>query len=157
VTNVTEEGEVLGGGVHNWDRAELNNFRQNVQGEGIFWAPDLTIDGVAGICPPDGNTLVRATVENRGSRMVGPGVTVAVYATPTAGTEALLGTLSTTRQLFPGDVETLEATWDTLDLGLTFSLRVVVDDDGTGAGAHNECVEDNNEQVVEVLCIGGGG
>ncbi len=154
VTNITEDGTVTGPTLRNWEQAPLNNFRQNTQGEGVFWAPDLIVSEVRGGCFID-ELVVRFNVKNQGSRQVGPGVNIAVFNdadTP----PTLLGVAQTTVGLLPGAQESFELTY-TLSEGASLAVRVVVDDDGTGQGQHNECLEDNNEGGFTGACINGGG
>ena len=47
VTNATSAGNAPTTELDNWTQPGLNNYRQNVQGEGVFNAPDLTVDLVA--------------------------------------------------------------------------------------------------------------
>jgi hypothetical protein len=136
----------------NWKIDYLNNFRQNVQGEGLFNAPDLQITNVKTDCNTDGLKL-RLTIANRGTRGVRAGVEVAVWAT-VGGTEQFLTTLTTTQDLAPGGRETLEYIWvDAPDpSGQTISIRAAADSSELGDQQHNECKEDNNETINEATC-----
>jgi hypothetical protein len=136
----------------NWKLDYLNNFRQNVQGEGLFNAPDLQITNVKTDCNTDGLKL-RLTVANRGTRGVRAGVDVAVWVT-VDGTEQFLTMLTTTQDLPPGGRETLEYIWaDAPDpAGQNISIRAVADGNEQGEQQHNECLEDNNETINEATC-----
>jgi hypothetical protein len=136
----------------NWKIDYLNNFRQNVQGEGLFNAPDLQITNVKTECDGNGLTL-RLTVANRGTRGVRAGVEIAVWVT-VDGTEQFLTTLVTTQDLPPGGRETIEYVWtDAPDpAGQTISVRAVADGNEAGEQQHNECKEDNNETLNDVTC-----
>jgi hypothetical protein len=137
----------------NWELSYLNNFRQNVQGEGLFNAPDLAVTNLKTGC--NGDTVdLEITVGNLGSRGVRAGVDVSVYVTE-SGTEQHLVTLQTTQDLPPGGRETLAYQWaDAPDLqGADITVRAVADEDADGNQQHNECVEDNNEIVDEASCI----
>ncbi|MBN2358171.1 MAG: VCBS repeat-containing protein, partial [Deltaproteobacteria bacterium] len=86
VTNVGETGVVPSDEPANWDSPGLNNFRQNVQGEGLFWAPDLVVINLVASCEIDQTVFIAFDVMNQGSRMVGDGVAVTVYVMGTAQT-----------------------------------------------------------------------
>jgi hypothetical protein len=128
----------------NWEVGFLNNFRQNVQGEGIFNAPDATV-GLRASCDALSRVLLTASVRNLGSAILPEGVTVDFYVVEDDGTETLLGQAMTTGRLFPGQVAELE-----LDSGLAavdygdnaFFARIR----NEGASAtFRECRDDNNE------------
>jgi hypothetical protein len=141
VTNVGPNGEIPRDEPDNWTRADLNNYRQNVQGEGVYNAPDLTLLGLEvslDACPSMAS--LRARVANEGSLGVPAGVNVAFHeGTPTAR-GALLGVVATTVALLPG-----ASTVVSLDVPLTgtppYEFAAFVDDDGTGAGSITECDE----------------
>ncbi len=136
----------------NWEMDYLNNFRQNVQGEGLFNAPDLQITNIKTTCNASGLEL-RLTVANRGSQGVRAGVDVAVWVT-VDGTEQYLTTLTTSVDLPPGGSETLVYDWpDAPDpAGQTIEIRAVADQNEQGEQLHNECIEDNNETLNEARC-----
>ncbi|WP_236515573.1 FG-GAP repeat domain-containing protein [Sandaracinus amylolyticus] len=154
VTNISEDGQVPRLEEPNWLSSRLNNFRQNVQPGGLFDAPDLQVASiVVGECISSGVLRIAITVTNRGALGVAPGIPVWVRATPAGGAEVDLGAHRTTTTLLPGRSETIVVTWD---LGApfgfeSFTVRAKVDDDGTGAGVYNECIEDNNEITSEPL------
>jgi hypothetical protein len=154
ITNITAAGQVPAVEQRNWDARGLNNFRQNVQGAGIFNAPDLQPVGLGaytGGCPA--LLDLRARASNTGSLGVKSGIRVAFYlGKPPAG--RLLGTVSTTRRLLPGESQLLTLTYP-VPAGTEgpFDFWVRVDDDGTGKGAETECDETNNiAAIASVLC-----
>ena len=123
-----------------------NSYRRNVQGASDFCAPDLELFDLraeAMSCP----TLVLSVdVVNLGCLGVGAGVQVSFYEE----TLGYLGTVVTQNQLAAGAKETVTLTSDqAIDAGLVWA---VVDDDGMGNGALNECDEDNETDKVTV-CI----
>src|SRR5690554_8097664 len=130
----------------------MNNFRQNVQGEGLFNAPDLEITNAKTECDGQGLRL-RLTVGNRGTRGVLAGVQIAVWIT-IDGVEQYLTTLTTTQDLPPGGRETIEYDWpDAPDpAGQSVSIRAVADSDEAGQGQHNECIERSEERRVGKEC-----
>ncbi len=126
----------------------LNNYRQNVQGEGLFNAPDLVAKDLSQVSFECAGTLkLRVRVLNQGALGVLAGIPVAFYAEPGGPGTAreLLGVALTTEKLLPGMSEVVEISWP-VPRGQLWPLPViaVVDDDGTGNGTSSECVEDNN-------------
>ena len=136
-----------------WSIDYLNNFRQNVQGEGLFNAPDLAVTNLKTSCDSDGVSL-EVTVGNLGSRGVRSGVDIAIFVTESGGSEQHLVTLQTQQDLPPGGRETIPYDWPNApDLnGSSLTIRAVADSDETGSQQHNECDEDNNEIVDEASC-----
>jgi hypothetical protein len=138
----------------NWELEWLNNYRQNVQGEGLFWAPDLVVINLGAVCELDLSLYITFDVMNQGSRMVGPGVAASIYIDDTA-----VETVRTTQALLPGRLEHFSYSWKLppeMD-GKVFSLSVTADDVGDGSGEHNECEqggEDNNAARIDGLSCG---
>ncbi|HOX45695.1 MAG TPA: hypothetical protein PK668_18995 [Myxococcota bacterium] len=138
----------------NWQLSWLNNYRQNVQGEGLFWAPDLTVINLHAVCELASLSLyITFDVMNQGSRQVGPGVAVSVYIDDTP-----VHTAHTTFALLPGHLEHFSLSW-TLPaemLGELFGLHVAADDAGDGVSRLNECEdggEDNNRaSLLDLSC-----
>ncbi len=130
----------------NWSLPWLNNFRQNVQGEGVFAAPDLVVVSAAAElqgCPY--SAVVTATVFNQGSEAVPAGVTVALLG-PDGATVA---TAQTVAALPPGGSEVVLLAWPEVVgavRGAALMLTVTVD----AAAAFNECREENNGLAVSV-------
>ncbi|MCA9582265.1 MAG: VCBS repeat-containing protein, partial [Myxococcales bacterium] len=92
VTNVFSSGEIPAVEVDNWSSPGLNNYRQNTQGEGVFNAPDLAIQGldvtIKG-CPK--SVILGARVVNEGSLGVAAGVPVSFYYGTPTNPGALIG------------------------------------------------------------------
>lgn len=132
-----------------WAGNGLNNYRQNVQGEGVFNAADLSVAGLSvntSSCPSA--ITIQAQVANTGSLGVGAEVPVGFYqGTLPAG--ELLGFESTNVALLPGQSETLtmEFTPENGDIG-PWDFYVTVDDEAAGLSLALECGEDNNEGSV---------
>lgn len=142
VTNATSVGNVPLAEDDNWRQPGLNNYRQNVQGDGIFNAPDLALSLSAGLDACTTNQLeLRARVTNLGALGVPMGVEVTFYrGTSTAGT--VLGTGATTAPLLPGQSATVRLTIPApIDPTDYFAQ---VDTANGGAGAVAECDETNN-------------
>jgi hypothetical protein len=102
VTNASSDGNVPVQEVNNWALPGLNNYRQNVQGAGVWNAPDLTLELTVGLqlCG-QGLLELRARVANAGALGVLPGAVVTFYEGADA-TGSVLGVGSTTVPLLPG-------------------------------------------------------
>ena len=144
ITNVEVDGTIPVTEPNAWETPGFNAYRRNAQGFSNFCAPDLSlfdlrVDQVA--CP----TLdITVDVANIGCLGVGPGVAVSFYEED-AG---LLGTVVTAGPLPAGASETV-----TLQTGQDIpsaTIYAVVDDDGSGAGALNECDESNQTDPLLV-------
>jgi hypothetical protein len=148
VTNIDEDGSVPDVQVLNWTAPGLNNFRQNVQGDGLFNAPNFEIEiseVVATTCAQTG-VVIRFQLKNTGSIGVRSGtVPVSVYIT-LEGQETLIETVTNTQNLGPGAEENFEILWaaPSSAANQNFDVRIVADDDGAGGQSHNECHEDDN-------------
>ncbi|MCB9594449.1 MAG: hypothetical protein H6719_17080 [Sandaracinaceae bacterium] len=132
-------GDIPRNQVDNWSVGFLNNFRQNIQGEGIFDAPDATVT-LEVICTSPAR--LRASVRNLGAAVLTAGVEVGFYVDE-AGAERELGRATTTSALFPGQVEVVEITApaDVMASGNTFRARILVD---PSMPTFQECRDDNN-------------
>ncbi|MCA9718368.1 MAG: hypothetical protein KC468_27095, partial [Myxococcales bacterium] len=148
VTNTTGSGVTPLVELDNWLQPGLNNYRQNVQGNGVFNAPDLTVELALGLdkCLDDTLVLI-ATVYNKGALGVTPGIDVTFYEGVDA-TGVELGTVATQVGLLPGASTkvTLEVPAPPPDM--TASYYVEVDHASEGDGAILECNEDNNDSLV---------
>lgn len=142
VTNVDVSGGIPAQEAPNW--STLNHYRNNDQGSlASQCAPDLVpYDLRAEECTA---AVLSARVVNFGCLGVGAGVTVAFYAEGLG----LLGTVRTAAPIGAGAGETVELRTG-MDLA-ELEVWVVLDDDGQGTGAVNECDEDNNTSE-RVLC-----
>lgn len=151
VTHVDDHGNVPASPPANWSVPGLNNFRANVQGAGVFNAPNLTVSLDLVAACGRGQIRLSAVISNVGSRGVPAGVPVEfVQVAPTAGT---IATLATTRPLLPGGSErlTVIAEDQPYDEDLTFLVRV----DGEEASSTVlECNEDDNAAEDTERCAG---
>ncbi|MEM9074876.1 MAG: FG-GAP-like repeat-containing protein [Myxococcota bacterium] len=153
VTHIGSDGRVPLVEPNNWEVDGLNNYRQNVQGEGIFNAPDLEIAGLEVVLAdcPTGVTL-RARVRNVGSLGVEAGVPVSFYRGPLDAPGDLIGTETTAIPLLPG-ASTVVSIDAPLEGDPPYEFHAVVDDDGSGAGIITECNEDGNaEDIADIDC-----
>jgi hypothetical protein len=152
VTNATSAGNVPLLEDDNWTQPGLNNYRQNVQGDGIFNAPDLAITLSAGLDACAENQLdLRARVTNLGALGVPMGIEISFYQ-GVAATGTLLGTAVTTAPLLPGQSTVLHLaipapTADT-------DYFAAADTGASGAGVVAECDETNNgDGLTEAGCL----
>ena len=145
VTNASSDGNVPMLEADNWSSPGLNNYRQNVQGEGVFNAPDLTVDLSIAVDPClTGMLELRARVSNRGDLGVAAGVDVRFYE-GTDATGPLLGTATTSVPLLPGNSTTVTLTLPA-PAGLTDYYVEV--DGGLASSAVGECNESNNGDTL---------
>jgi hypothetical protein len=149
VTNVEASGAIPEQENDSWAGSGLNNYRQNVQGEGVFNAPDLSVAGLSvstRSCPSAID--IQAQIANTGSLGVPSGVPVGFYqGTPPDGD--VLGFAETTVALLPGQSETLVLQFvpEAGDIG-PWDFFVTVDDEAAGLSLALECGEDNNQETV---------
>jgi len=132
----------------NWTLPWLNNFRQNVQDEGIFDAPDATVSLRAACTSP---VELVASVRNLGRAILPAGVEVGFYRRD-GGMDALLGTASTTTPVFPGHVsEVAFVAPADVPVGATFAARIEID---PSMPTFRECDDSNNESAeVTPRCL----
>lgn len=148
VSNVDSNGNVPLMEDDNWTTPGLNNYRQNVQGEGAFNAPDLTVELAVGVgdCLT-GQLQLLATVRNVGSLGVPAGVEVSLFEGADAS-GALVGTQATPGALLPGQQVLLGWTVDSEPGSEALEYYVLVDGADAQAqadgGAVGECDEENN-------------
>ena len=144
VTNVAEDGTIPSVEAANWTQTGLNNYRQNVQPQGEFSAPDL-VASVGPWCEGGEYGLV-ATVRNIGQAAVPAGVPVGFYAGDPMGGGTLLGTMDTTRQLYSLEAEDLVLLLPNAPAGVQDGSTpvFVVVDDGMPPHPWVECRTDNN-------------
>jgi hypothetical protein len=144
VTNSTSIGNVPLTEDPNWTTGGLNNYRQNVQGEGVFNAPDLAVTLSIGLdlC---GQAMIslRARVTNLGALGVPAGIEVVFYG-GTSTADPVVGTGATAIPLLPG-----QSTVVSVVVPITPSNDYLVVVDGTAAtGMVAECDEDNNDSAA---------
>jgi hypothetical protein len=149
ITNVNEDGTIPQNELANWKQSGLNNFRQNKQPGSEFAAPNL-VASLAPLCPAKNGVTV--TVRNVGEALVPAGVVVGVYSgSPPNGTK--LGTVTTTRALYPAESEPLDLLF--ANGAMPPSVYAIVDD---GAPAHpswTECrTDDNLAAAISIGCNG---
>ncbi|MCA9564479.1 MAG: hypothetical protein KC561_13375, partial [Myxococcales bacterium] len=151
VTNATSDGNVPVSEADNWDVPGLNNYRQNVQGEGVFNAPDLVLQANVDTSSCEQHSFdLSISVSNIGDLGVGEGVPIVVYSgSDESGT--ILDTITTERALLPGSSLTLTHRVDNViyDLGYDFFITI-----GSGENTVIECEDGNNAvTLTEVGCL----
>ncbi len=150
VTNATSSALTPDTEDRNWENANLNNFRQNVQGEGIFNASDLSVDISVGTQTCLDETFeIYVTVRNQGSLGIPSGVTVSLWE-GTDATGMLVGTQETNGALLPGGFEQfiwlVEAPAE-----VPKNYYTAVDGAEDSTGVILECNEDNNTGATETV------
>ena len=162
VTNINEDGTVPKHEVANW--LVYNNYRQNVQPEGVFNAPNFVPGKLEYKLIECSNVEFTANVKNEGSYGVKPGLKVHFYIVNPNGREGhfLIGEAETTSALSPGAETTVSFVWNR-KVKIGESEEVFVDtstkvyfyidkpDTETPNGDYAECVEDDNQsEMVDV-------
>ncbi|MEM9188758.1 MAG: FG-GAP-like repeat-containing protein [Myxococcota bacterium] len=158
IDNVRDDGSLPRPETRSWE--SHNTFRLNafLDPEAATRAPDLVVSAHsarANGCPA--RAILRARVENRGSRGVPAGVRVAFFAGEPPDRTTLLGVGQTAAVILAGAGEWVEIEVTSLPLDAESMLRfyAVVDEDGMGASQHSECREDNNEgEPIAFSCRG---
>lgn len=149
ITNVNDDGSIPTDEEANWPL--FNNFRAQKArtSDEIFAAPDLTASFLRYSTSPI--TSVTARIGNGGAVIAGPGIPVSFYDGDPLGGGTLLGTVSTSVGLAPGEYEDVSLALPSAFVVST-DIHVVVDDLGSGIpfSTQNECNEANNPQFFTV-------
>jgi FG-GAP-like repeat len=145
VTNVNEDGSIPAHELPNWKQPDLNNFRQNVQPEGEFDAPDLVVS-MFPLCDSTKPYTLVARVRNIGTAAVPPGVVVGFYDKDPAQGGTKLGQGATTLTLYPAEAEDVTLPLASPPPGVANGTDLVyaVVDDGSPPHAWHECRTDND-------------
>ena len=165
VTNINEDGSVPTHEAPNW--LTYNNYRQNVQPDGVFNAPNFVpvkLDSKALEC--DRIQLV-AHVKNEGSYGIKAGLPVNFYVVDPNGItgEYFIGTAKTEGPLSPGGETTATFEWnrtvvigeETIKVEMPAKILFVVDEPTaeTPTGMYAECNEkDNKSEATNVSGCG---
>ncbi|HYS10356.1 MAG TPA: CARDB domain-containing protein, partial [Myxococcales bacterium] len=140
VTNVNPDGTLPFPEPNSWAPDQSNSYRQNVQGQGQFSSPDLSVCAVdvdMTACQTTG-AKVSAVVYNGGALQAGPGVTVDFYAVLENGQTAHIGQGATSRMLKPGDSETVAVPWPQPPQTQNVKIKAVVDEQEKIGDCHLE-------------------
>jgi len=147
VTNADSDGNVPLMEQDNWTTPGLNNFRQNVQGAGVFNAADLSASLSIGLDKCGTNELVlQATIYNEGALGVPAGIDVTFYE-GMDNTGLKLGTKPTSEAILTGGSTVVNWTVDGPPEGMKKAYFVEVDG-GDNNGVIQECNEENNDALV---------
>ena len=158
VTNINEDGTVPRHEQANWLNKRLNNYRANTQPEDGFNAPNLvagTLSASLDKCPT--HTTLTATLSNKGSIGVQPGVYVSFYINEEAR-QLYLGTVKTTEPIAPGMTVSVVFDWDhtatvvgsgsdeKINYASNASITFVINDnpDPEALSTLHECVDTDN-------------
>ncbi len=150
VTHVGDRGEIpmTSAVQRNWQQADLNNFRQNVQGDlEALGIPDLTARGAPFTCDRGVATL-SASICNRGTLPIGVGAPVRFHAGSATGSVLCETSISAT----VGVGACIEVSCTAPVSSDPTDVYVVADPEGTT----EECLEGNNIGVLRgVRCDAG--
>jgi hypothetical protein len=151
VTNVNLDGTLPFPEANSWAPDQSNSYRQNVQGQGVFSAPDLSICDVRVDMTQcgSGSAVVTATVYNGGALQAKSGLTVDFYAMLDDGSTAHIAQVLTTKVLHPGDSETLTIQWKAPPQNQGAVVKAIVDEQGLIGDCHPE---NNTALSVKVKC-----
>jgi hypothetical protein len=146
VSNVNLDGTLPYPEPNSWQSPQSNTYRQNVQGQGVFSAPDLSACEVKADMTncQTAPAKVSAVVYNGGALAASPGVSVDFYAVLGDGSTAHLGTAYTTKTLQPGDSETVSAPWLAPPQQQFVNVKAVVDE----KQVIGDCHENNNTALT---------
>lgn len=152
ITHITEGGRVPADQEPNWSNPRFNNFRQNVQPDGLFDAPDfelVELNADVYLC----QFRVELTIVNSGALSTPAGVPIRVtVSNDEIGEE--VGIVRTSERLLPGGRETIRFELSFLEEvpdEVQFRVLAEIDPDN----AYNECVEENNslETIANYICL----
>jgi hypothetical protein len=150
LSNRFDDGTVPLAEVPSW--TTHNSYRQAHPREGgtANDSPDLTVGNLGA---PECNTseatqLLSATVCNRGTLPVAPGVDVSFHVDSPGG--EVVCSATTGDALEPGACEDVSCLWEGITLDTDHEVHAVVDSDDEAFIA--ECHEDNNTATEEVRC-----
>src|SRR5438067_1377211 len=146
VSNVGLDGSLPYPEPNSWQAPQSNSYRQNVQGQGVFSAPDLSICEVQVDMTQCGTgaATVTAIVYNGGAIPAKPGITVDFYAELENGQEAHLGQTLTTKMLAPGDSEKVSIQWIAPPQNMSSNVKAIIDQKSLIGDCHPE----NNTTVT---------
>jgi CARDB protein len=145
VSNVNLDGTLPFPEPLSWAAGQSNSFRQNVQGQGVFSSPDLSIcESTVDMtnCATTGATIT-AVVYNGGAVIAQAGVTVDFFVVLADGSSAHIAQRLTTKALKPGDSESVSAPWFAPPQNQPVTVKAVVDQNAV----IGDCHLDNNTSL----------
>ena len=151
VTNIEEDGTIPAVETSNWSVPRLNNFRQNVQPEGEFAAPDLVVSGRTDCLE---GLKIWARVRNLGQASVPAGVTVGFYEGEPGQGGTLLGSGVTTKILYPAEAQEVLLELPMIPPAFIDGSKslVLVVDDTAQPHSWTERRTDNNQTALDPAC-----
>ncbi len=134
----------------NWTVPWLNNFRQNVQGSGIFDAPDAVVALTVDCTTP---VVAQVTVRNIGQSGLPSAVSVGVFAKASPA-DVQVGMATTTIPLLPSQAEDLTVTLAAAPAGSdTYYAKILINPIHP---TFHECRTDNDTSpLVTPACATG--
>lgn len=145
ITNIKSDGTLPTTEAPSWGPSGYNDYRVSAQGKGAVNAADLVVSlsvSLIQFCP--GEVELAANVQNQGSVGAPAHIEVSFYeGTPPNGT--FLGSAFTTKALGPGMSEQVKLSATAKS---NQAYYAVADASSAGAGAINECIEDNNTATI---------
>jgi hypothetical protein len=139
-------GTIPKGETKNWTLPWLNDFRQNVQDKGIFNAPDAVVSLTADCVNP---VVAHVSIRNIGQAGLPAGVVANVYVTPG---DILVGTVTTTSPLLPGQTQTIDVTLSSpADKTSSFYAAIYIDPKNP---TFHECNDTNDKSdTIQPTCV----
>lgn len=153
ITNITEDGDVPAVPETNWLNERFNNFRQNVQPDGLFHAPNAVVAGsLCGLSTVGAGMLsmdLSVVVRNDGVLVVPAGTPVHLQIEPDP---IPLWDTMTTIDLLPGQVEIFNLVLP-VPMGAPappFTVTAIIDPQDE----LEECFEDDNTEGAQCILPG---
>jgi PKD repeat protein len=143
VENVSDDGTIPARESNSWERH--NTYRANVSTDNLtFAAPDLTVGRiVVDDTQFPAQVMLTARVGNGGGNIVRGQTPVVFYQGDPAVGGSLIGIISTTVDLLPGQYTDVSVAWLNPPVG-SHDIFVIVDRTADGSGIHSERDEINN-------------
>jgi hypothetical protein len=136
-------GEIPTAETESWSLPWVNSFRQNVQGAGIFNAPDAVVALTLDCTTP---VMAHVFVRNIGAAALPSGVLTTVYQTGAGGAAEVVGQGTTPYQLFPSQTAEVDVALSASASGAgTFYANA---ESGMGGATFNECRTNNNTSAT---------
>ena len=140
VTNVNLDGTLPYPEPNSWAPGQSNSYRHNVQGQGVFSAPDLSACEVRvdmTNCSSSG-AKASAVVYNGGALQAAAGVTVDFYALLDDGSQAHIGQALTAKTLKVGDSEVVSVLWKAPPQSKAVRVKAIIDERQVIGDCHPE-------------------
>jgi len=141
-------GSIPKGETQNWTLPWLNDFRQNVEDQGIFNAPDAVVAVAVDCTTP---VVAHVSVRNIGQAALPAGVNAGVFVSPGA---TQVGSVTTTISLLPSQTQTLNVTLSAPATSMsTFYAQILVN---AANPTFHECNANNDTSAnAKPTCTGG--